>query len=85
MNATRAARPLDQFRARATAAIGTQWSGAKECNDPMVIAPTASEAKRLVVLMLMSVFVVMMGLGPLLGRRRAELLEPTQPGIDPFS
>ena len=60
MKATRAARPLDQFRARATAAIGTQWSGAKECNDPTVIAPTASEAKRLAVLMpmLMSVLVV---------------------------
>lgn len=77
MNATRAARPLDQFRARATAAIGTQWSGAKECNDPTVIAPTTREAKRLVVLMRMSVFVVMMCLGRLLDRRRAELFEPT--------
>ncbi len=55
MNATRAARPLDQLRARATAAIGTQWSGAKECNDPMLIAPTARDTKRLVVFMRMLV------------------------------
>ena len=58
MNATRAVRPFDQPRARATAAIGTQWSGAKECNDPTVIAAIVSEAKRLVVLMM--VFVIRM-------------------------
>ena len=58
MKATRAARARDQLRARATAAMGTQWSGAKECNDPTVIAATASDAKRLVVLMRMLVFVM---------------------------
>ena len=70
MNATRAVRPFDQPLARATAAIGTQWSGAKECNDPTVIAATVSEAKRLVVLMRVLVVVVIMTFGRLLRARR---------------
>ena len=36
---TRAVRPADQDRPRATAANGTQWSGAKACSEPTVMAP----------------------------------------------
>ena len=78
MKATRAARALDQFLARETAAIGTQWSGAKECNEPMVIAPSAKDTKRLVVLMVVP-------LGRTLNRLWASRLEPLQPGVDAFA
>jgi hypothetical protein len=86
-NATRDVRPRDQSRARATAAIGTQWSGAKECIDPTVIAAMANDAKRLVLLMRMLGLMMMVMMAPFrgVGFRRPSRLEPCKPCVDSFS